>query len=217
MSTQQRVHLQEEQRNDLRRLYRERKETIRARLGDFQRVPRGQYFYELVYCLMTPQSSAAHADLVSSRLQALRFAETGFDPEPFLRQPDSYIRFHRTKAVHLLKARQEFDSILAALGNGEGPAGMREWLVNNVKGLGLKEATHFLRNIGQGRGLAILDRHIIRNLKRFGAIRSIPASLTRKRYLSLEKKFLLFAEAVGIPAEELDLLFWSMETGEIRK
>jgi N-glycosylase/DNA lyase len=88
--------------------------------------------------------------------------------------------------------------------------------VENVKGLGYKESSHFLRNIGY-RNLAILDRHILKNLEKFGAIRTIPKSLTRKQYLKLEKQFHRFADAVGIPLDELDLLFWSLETGEILK
>jgi N-glycosylase/DNA lyase len=74
-----------------------------------------------------------------------------------------------------------------------------------------------MRNIGRSGGLAILDRHILRNLKRFGVIRSIPATLTTKRYLSIERRFARLADEIGIPIDELDLLFWSMETGEIRK
>ena len=93
---------------------------------------------------------------------------------------------------------------------------LRDWLLANVRGLGWKEASHFLRNIGY-RNLAILDRHILRNLKRHGVIRAIPASLTPKRYRAIEQSFLKFGNAIGIPMDELDLLFWSRETGEIRK
>jgi N-glycosylase/DNA lyase len=89
--------------------------------------------------------------------------------------------------------------------------------VKNVRGLGYKEATHFLRNVGLNGGLAILDRHILRNLKRYRAIRSLPKSLSRKKYLALERSFLHFADRIGISLDELDLLFWSMETGVIRK
>ena len=198
-------------------LHQERRDAIRTRLAEFQAVPPRQYFYELAFCLMTPQSSAEHADRVTRSLQLMQFEQTGFDPEPILGQRDQYIRFHKTKARHLLLARDQVDAIGRAVGNGFAPPQLRDWLVTNVKGLGLKEATHFLRNIGKSDGLAILDRHILRNLKRFGVIRSVPQSLTRKRYLSIEKKFNRFAETLGIPAGELDLLFWSMETGEIRK
>jgi N-glycosylase/DNA lyase len=88
--------------------------------------------------------------------------------------------------------------------------------VKNVKGLGWKEASHFLRNIGH-RNLAILDRHILRNLKRHGVIKSLPKTLTPKRYLVIEQKFMEFSSTIGITMDELDLLFWSRETGEILK
>ncbi|MBE0557207.1 MAG: hypothetical protein IH628_08240 [Proteobacteria bacterium] len=91
------------------------------------------------------------------------------------------------------------------------------WLVKNVDGLGLKEATHFLRNIGRNGDLAILDRHILRNLKRYGVLRSIPRSLSGREYLRIEVRFHRFARAIGIPINHLDLLFWSRETGLIRK
>ena len=95
--------------------------------------------------------------------------------------------------------------------------GTREWLAKNVKGLGFKEASHFLRNIGFGQDVAILDRHILNNLKRLGVIDIIPKSLTPKRYSEIEERMAKFSKAMGIPLEELDLLFWSEETGHVFK
>ncbi len=198
-------------------LYQQKKGAIKARLLDFSRIPSPDYFYELAYCLLTPQSSAVHADSVITHLRARRFFEEGFDPEGVLRQKDHYIRFHRTKARYLLETRSRFAAILAILSDGRTAGDLRDWLVQNVKGLGYKEATHFLRNIGRNEGLAILDRHILRNLKRYGAISRVPASLSKKQYFSIERRFKKFADTVEIPLDELDLLFWSMETGEIRK
>lgn len=198
-------------------LYEERKDAIRQRLAEFRSIPPSDYFYELVYCLMTPQSSAQHAEQAVSALKKLGFEHSDINPEPILRHKSHYIRFHQTKSRHLLQVKEIFRTIASTLNNGAGPAALREWLVDHVMGLGYKEATHFLRNIGRNDGLAILDRHILRNLKRFGVIRSIPKSLSPKQYLGIEKKFLAFAARIGIPVDELDLLFWSMETGEIRK
>ena len=89
--------------------------------------------------------------------------------------------------------------------------------MDNVKGLGYKEASHFLRNIGRGKNLAILDVHILRNLKRCGVIRKIPATLTKKTYLDTEERMRKLAANINIPLEELDLLFWSLETGFVFK
>ena len=198
-------------------LHKERRMAIQSRLFDFSRIPQSEYFYELAYCLMTPQSSAAHADIVVGILRAKNFLESGFDPETILRTKEHYIRFHKNKSKYLLENRLKLDTILTELTDGRSGVTAREWLVDNVTGLGYKEATHFLRNIGKNEGLAILDRHILRNLRRYGAIKRIPTSLTKKRYLAIEKRFKEFASLVGVPLDELDLLFWSMETGEIRK
>src|SRR5260370_42324176 len=97
------------------------------------------------------------------------------------------------------------------------PLELREWLIENGKGLGYKGASYFLRNIGLGEGFAILDRHILRNLNRLGVITEIPISITKKRYLEIEEKLRRFATEIGIPLADLDLLFWSRETGWIFK
>jgi len=202
---------------ELRRLHQDRKELIRARLAEFKLVKPEDYFYELAYCLMTPQTSAAHADAVVFKLRNRSYHLTEFDIEPILGDPSHYVRFHKTKARLIARAKGEMSTIESALRNGTNAAALRMWLTENVKGLGYKEATHFLRNIGRNDGLAILDRHILRNLKRYGVLRSLPKSLTSKRYMGIEQKFKSFSEEIGIPIDELDLLFWSMETGEIRK
>lgn len=207
----------EVQWNDLRRLHAERREAIAERLSEFNRIPPSKYFYEIAYCLLTPQTSAENAGQVIEHLERVSFHLNEVDPEPFLSHRATYIRFHRTKANHLLRLKEEFPSIARALAASSSAFELREWLVKNVQGLGYKEATHFLRNVGRNEGLAILDRHILRNLQRFGAVRSVPKSLSRKKYLTVERAFIRFSERIGIPLDELDLLFWSMETGVIRK
>ena len=94
---------------------------------------------------------------------------------------------------------------------------MRQKLVNGIKGIGYKEASHFLRNIGLGKDIAILDRHILKNLKRYGVISRVPLSIPAKSYLNIEERARAFASMIGISLGELDLLFWSRETGEIFK
>ena len=201
---------------ELHQLHAKRRDAIRGRLNEFMGIKPTRYFYELAYCMLTPQSSAVNAGKAVERLQEKNFSGEELDPEPILFQKDFYIRFHRTKGRLLLEMKKNFTEILTAVSNGETGGVLREWLVNHVKGIGYKEASHFLRNIVY-RDLAILDRHILKNLKKFGAIRSIPKSLTPRRYLRIERQFHRFAATVGIPLDELDLLFWSLETGEILK
>ncbi len=198
-------------------MYKDRRPAIKQRLDEFSRVLPSEYFYELVYCLLTPQSSAAHAARAVETLRSAAFESRDIDPEPVLGRKEHYIRFHRTKAKHLIRLKHQFSFIETALAGQRTAFDLREWLVDNIRGLGYKEATHFLRNIGKNDCLAILDRHILRSLKRLGVIRSIPKSLSRKRYFEIERRFAEFAKNIGIPLDDLDLLFWSSETGEIRK
>jgi len=201
---------------ELPTLYHNQQAAIRMRLEEFSQIPITEYFYELVYCLLTPQSSASNAEKAVSLLRQHSFHQASINPEQLLHQPEFYIRFHKTKAKHLLAMKNQYPTIEQHLLNGCPSREIREWLVKNIKGLGWKEASHFLRNIGH-RNLAILDRHILKNLIRFGVIRKSLKTLTPKRYQTIEKKFQKFAEHVGIPMDELDLLFWSIETGKILK
>jgi N-glycosylase/DNA lyase len=198
-------------------IFEERKEAIWNRLADFSQVPIARYFYELTFCILTPQSSAMNAEKTILELERDDFFGRGFDPTSYLRDPKHYIRFHNTKAKRLLTIRESFVDLLPHLIDYTLSAEQkRDIVLGMVKGLGMKEAAHFLRNIGV-RGLAILDRHILKHLLRLHVINEIPTSLTTKRYLEIEKQWKQFAERVGISIDELDLLFWSMETGEIRK
>ena len=200
-----------------RSIYAERRPAIRRRLQDFANVPASQYFYELAFCILTPQSSAVNAEATIAELERDKFLQLGFDPVSHLRDPKHYIRFHNTKAKRLLAIRDGFGELLPHLRNRKlSPEAKREIVLEQVNGLGMKEASHFLRNIGV-RGLAILDRHILRHLLRLEVIDKIPASLTTNRYLDIEARWKHFAEEIGISLDELDLLFWSMETGIIRK
>jgi len=197
--------------------YEERRIAIRRRLQDFANIPASHYFYELAFCILTPQSSAANAEATIAELERDKFLERGFDPMPYLRDPKHYIRFHNTKAKRLLAIRDGFAGLLPSLINKKlSQEAKREIVLEQVSGLGMKETSHFLRNIGV-RGLAILDRHILRHLHRLEVIDTIPTSLTTNRYLDIESRWKEFSKQIGISLDELDLLFWSMETGEIRK
>jgi len=200
----------------LQALYDERRQAIRRRLQDFASVPSERYFYEACFCVCTPQSKAASANVVVMRLEEARFLERGGDPSPLLRSAEHYIRFHTTKSGRLLRLREEWGSLLDLIRSTPDSSVLRDTLVERIDGYGLKEASHFLRNIGR-RDLAIIDRHLLRNLVDCGLYMEIPNVSTRKRYLGVEGEFRRFSDRIGIPMDELDLLFWSAITGEILK
>ncbi len=89
-------------------------------------------------------------------------------------------------------------------------------LNKDIKGLGMKEASHFLRNIGF-EGYAILDKHIINSLFEFGILQTNEKPKNVKEYLEIEQKFIDFSKETGIDSDELDLLLWSRKNGRILK
>ena len=191
--------------------------AIVQRHRDYAAVPPEQYFYELCYCLMTPQSSAVNAMQVQVKLEAAQFLHAEVDLVALLSDRAHYIRFHRNKSRWLRMMKEQYHHIHTVICSPLPAEEKRECLTDNVKGLSYKESTHFLRNIGKNEELAILDRHILKNLRYHGVLSRIPETLTLKRYRLIEKKFQRFAEEIGISLNELDLLFWSRETGSILK
>ena len=89
--------------------------------------------------------------------------------------------------------------------------------MKNIKGMGLKEANHVLRNLGFGENIAILDRHILRNLKALNVIEEIPKSITEKKYYEIEEKMRNYSKFCKINMNELDLVLWYKEAGEVFK
>jgi N-glycosylase/DNA lyase len=206
---------------ELKDLYAPIKGQIDDRLGDFRQIwekaSDEELFLELVFCLLTPQSRAKICWRAVQRLTRKNMIAKG---EPCQIQEELFgVRFNRRKAEYICLAKKTFSSrsLKEILNEFDSTFEAREWLVENVLGLGYKEASHFLRNIGLGEDLAILDRHILKNLALLGVIGEVPSSLSRKTYLDIERKMTEFSKQAGIPMGQLDLLLWYKEAGEVFK
>jgi N-glycosylase/DNA lyase len=208
----------------LRSEFAAKRGQIEARLDDFRRVgslPDERLFEEMCFCILAVQSKAHTADAAVRDLSKAGLLWSGRAPRlaVFLRHRT---RFHNHKAAYIVGARERFfpeegPRLSESLQGQRDPQAARAWLVEEIDGLGWKEGSHFLRNVGRGDGLAILDRHILRNLVRHGVIPAMPDSLTGPRYHAIEERMNRFSSTVQIPMAALDLLFWSRETGEIFK
>ncbi len=198
----------------LKESYSRKKQDIRKRLSEFKKAGRGdKIFEELCFCLLTPQSKAVNCDKAIQELnkKGLLLKGNARRIAPILRK---FTRFHNKKTCFIISARRVFCRNRLDFKNS---LKSREWLVNNIQGMRYKEASHFLRNIGLGEEIAILDTHILKNLLKLSVIDSIPKSLNKKTYLDIESKMRVFSERIGIPMGDLDLLFWSNQTGYIFK
>ncbi|MBL7073522.1 MAG: N-glycosylase/DNA lyase [Candidatus Omnitrophica bacterium] len=199
-----------------------KKHKIKTRLKNFKLIWNGsdrKIFAELCFCICTPQSKAVLCDEKIRKL-----VKTGVLFEGDLKELElglKGVRFYKNKAKYILGSRVLFtkkgkirikDKI-----DPENISETRSWFRDRVKGIGSKEASHFLRNIGFGKDLAILDVHVLRNMVKYGIIEEVPGHMSKKTYLELEKKLAKFSKKIKIPMAELDLLFWSRETGRIFK
>ncbi|MDR1662797.1 MAG: N-glycosylase/DNA lyase [Endomicrobium sp.] len=179
-----------------------------------------EIFAELVFCLLTPQSKAISC---WAAVNALADKNMIFDSDKKdIANTINNVRFKHNKAKYVVEARNFFTldgkiKIKEKLASFNDIYKLKKWLIANVNGIAYKEAGHFLRNIGIGKNLAILDRHILRNLKVYGVIKKFPKNLNVKTYLKIEKKMQDFAKETGIPISHLDMLFWCKNTGGIFK
>ena len=199
----------------LRTHYEKEKDTIKKRLKEFSANgkdldPEG-LFTELCFCICTPQSKAVKvAEVIhlgnSAKLLSMDHAQLS----EFLKKNT---RFHNTKAKHIIHARK-YLSELSSLPKDSLKA--REFLVKNIKGIGYKESSHYLRNIGY-RNLCIVDRHVINLMHELGVFKDASNPSTPKRYLDMEQKIKDYAKAHGYDVDELDLALWSVKTGHVFK
>jgi len=189
-------------------LYEKKKNLIKSFINSCDIKNDECLFGELCFCILTPQSRAKNCRDVINRLKDEKKLFTLNLKE--LRGYLKGIRFPDVKAQRIIKARERFPELKKKLNSNREE--LREWLVNNINGIGMKESAHFMRNIGF-KGLAIIDVHIQNFLKKIGYYKG-KGSLTKKQYNLLEKEFLKLAKELKIPPEELDIAIWLYQSGE---
>jgi len=212
---------------DLKVLHRRIEKDITKRLKEFSQMGMNgtekQLFSELAFCLLTPQSKALYCWSAVECLIDSDLLLKGKDFE-IAREIKSKARFHNQKAKNIVLARALFTdletgkiNVRKQFASFENVYELRDWLVENIRGMGYKEASHFIRNIGKGKNLAILDRHILRNLVELRVIPEIPTSPSPRRYTQIEAEMLRFCGYINMRMDHLDLVLWYKQTGEVFK
>ncbi len=194
------------------------KNLVNAKINEFKEnrnKPITEIFKELCFCILTANFNAEK----SMKIQA----EIG---DGFLSLPENDLaeklrvlghRYPSSRAKYITEARKMISVLESVLESPINERSLREWLARNIKGLGYKEASHFLRNIGF-MNLAVIDFHVINILSRYGLIQKPKnKTLTKRRYLEIERILSELAERTNLKLGELDLYLWYMETGKILK
>ncbi|MCA1815438.1 MAG: N-glycosylase [Acidobacteria bacterium] len=208
----------------VRAAHRARRRAIRERLAEFEEVRRtaddARLWEELVFCIFTAGASARMGLNSVEAVRPLLFEGSHGD---LARALTGRHRYPRSRSGYVVVTREHLREtcgmrLRERLESFADPIERRDWLARTrgIKGLGYKESSHFLRNVGY-RGYAILDKHILRCLAELGVVASPDPPATRARYLDTEERLRRFARAARINFDELDLVLWSMKTGEILK
>ena len=194
------------------------RQTVDSRMKEFDEMGKKSnhdLFKELCFCLMTANFSA------SGGLKIQNAVGDGFHtmPEEELAKQLAILghRFPNMRAKFIVEARQHKDNIKEILDSFQTDVERRKWFAENVKGLGMKESSHFLRNIGH-KNVAIIDFHIIDLMARHGVIEKPKnKSLTPKKYIEIENILNELSKKTQTSLGELDLYLWYDETGKILK
>ncbi|HQX56166.1 MAG TPA: hypothetical protein PLP07_09575 [Pyrinomonadaceae bacterium] len=208
----------------IRTAHAERSNEITAKLAEFSAI--GEFgsdedlWAEMVFCFFTGGCSARMG--IRSLAAVRHLLMTGEQPE----LADALVGSHRypnARSKYIVASRSFLQEhcqmrLRSKLQSFDQPLERRDWLVREkgIKGLGYKEASHFLRNIGY-RGYAILDKHVLNSLFELKIIDDPKPPNTRSKYLMVEEKLKQITLELGIDFDELDLVLWSMKTGVILK
>jgi N-glycosylase/DNA lyase len=168
-------------------------------------------FIELCFCILVANSSMEKTFKIWKRIgnEFLKLSEEQLSQR--LRELE--YRFYNKRAEYIVEARNKIN-LLEKILKANNEFEVREKLVENFRGIGWKEASHFLRNIGY-KNFAIIDRHVLKTLKEFRIVEKIPKSLNKKTYLDIEDKLREIANKLKISLAELDFYLFYISSGKI--
>ncbi|MFW9821032.1 MAG: N-glycosylase/DNA lyase [Candidatus Thorarchaeota archaeon] len=192
------------------------KTRIESRLTEFSVIKdqsKEEIFKELCFCIMTANCSAMKCIEVHEHIgeNFLTFSEI----ELAKKFKELGYRFPNIRSNFIIKARENLSMLEDIIKSDNDENYLREWIVKNVKGIGYKEASHFLRNIGYT-DYAIVDFHIVDLLVKYNIIEK-PKTMTKSIYLEIEKILKAIGNQLDLNMAELDLYLWFLETGKILK
>ena len=206
----------------LLKLYEERRPAIKSKLSEFKRVfEKGdkEIFRELCFCILTANGTARIGINCIEALGNTIFTGNEKDIYNILKGRCRWTN----RANFIIRTREYLQKecnmeLTKKIKSFKDMNELRDCFAKNknLVGLGYKESSHFLRNIGIS-GYAILDKHIINSLHEVGVFSTPERPKSRKHYIEMEQKLKEFSKETGIPMDDMDLLLWSYKTGEILK
>ena len=199
-------------------VHSELKNKIDIRIQEFHDINKANkdtLFSEMCFCILSANFNAVKGIQIQKQLGTDISRLSQEDLATKLKE--SGYRFPNIRAQYIFESRKwysKLESILLSYSLSD-QRDLRNWLAKNIKGLGFKEASHFLRNIGYD-NCSIIDFHIVDILVDHGLIVK-PKTLTKHKYEEIERVLEAIAEINKLTLAELDLVLWYLETGQILK
>jgi len=193
------------------------RETVDERIREFKALRKKgdkDWFSELCFCILTAASTAKLGIKIQNELGADGFLTLPYQ-KLISKLKSAGHRYCDQRAERIIKARK-FYNIKEIVTHFPDERSARAWLAENVDGIGYKEASHFLRNVGYS-NVAILDRHILSLMRQYELLEGTPKTPTKKKYLAAEEKLRKLSQKTDLSLAELDLYLWYMETGVVLK
>ncbi|MBW2985395.1 N-glycosylase/DNA lyase [Candidatus Woesearchaeota archaeon] len=190
------------------------KSDVDYRLNKFKELNNSEdWFSELCFCILTANSKAATALEIEKELKGKGFHTFSQSEIRECIRKNKH-RFHNNKSKFIVEARKHKN--IKEIIQEKTTINARTWLVDNIKGIGYKESSHFLRNVGYN-NVAILDRHILNLMVEHKLLKEKPKTLNKNNYPEIEKKLGKLASSINMSQAELDLYLWSLKTGKVLK
>lgn len=205
-------------KNKFRNHYHEVKPIVKKRLKEFERFRKKgtkEIFEEMTYCVFAANSSATMATIALDLLKPILWSGTLKDYQKAVHKK---VRFYniRSKYLHhnrqIIEQKKDFKEYLDSLNNKE----RREFIKENFKGFGMKEASHFLRNIGY-KGYTIIDKHVLNMMHEMNVLKTNKPPKNPEEYYKIENKIIKFAKEEDYDIDELDLALWSFKAGKVMR
>lgn len=174
---------------------------------------RRDIWFELAFCISSSQERTRRAKS-AAKVLADAYDHLWASDDPLLTIQSSLaagfisLRFMNRKSEHLaaswLRFREDGDRLVDVDQSFTSPVAAREYLVSEFPGIGPKQASMLLRNLGWGSDLAIIDSHVLRMSRLILGDGNEPQT-----YHSLEGRLREYAEQRHISLEKLDVILWS--------
>ncbi len=180
---------------------------------------------ELVCCVLSSQvkfelSQAVTRNIRRNGLLDLKVFDSSYEDRlrEILRSPVMVdgravkYRFPNAKARQIAAARENIYgsgiSLREILDGYSEPSELRTALINLVPGLGMKQASMYLRNVSNSFELAVIDVHVLRYMNVLDLVKKVPPTISKTQYLVKENMLTKYAKKFGYPVGCVDYAIW---------